>query len=264
MSNKYLIIKDYYKSLKSMYVDTMDYYTDFTMIKSNVIDDGIWNFLCNFKTKDYEAFKKQFQDSKKLFIDRIPRFYIIKTEPLAKFLDEMTKDYAIYCKDTWFVTNINQLSLNYKSSLNIKIKLCTNKDDIINTIMNGFSTGDSLDPYGNLSPTYRIALEQKLFKENSDYDVLHFAAYYNNEPISIVSITKHKNSNIAHLNNLTTLKQYKGQGVAKELLTFIIKELKKINIEIVIFATETGAYTEKYYIDLGFQIYEYGYCFEEK
>lgn len=150
----------------------------------------------------------------------------------------------------------------YKSTLPISIQITNNKEDVVETIMKGFSTGDPNDPYGDLSPTYRIALNASFDKKIKGIDVLHFVAYHDKKPISIATCSIFKN--IAYLNNVTTLKDYKGKGVAKEVLSFAIKVLKEKKCKSIIFATETGAYTESFYQKLGFKIVDYGYCFEEK
>ena len=68
----------------------------------------------------------------------------------------------------------------------------------------------------------------------------------------------------AYLNNVTTLKQYKGHGIAKEVILNMVKLLKERDIKQIIFATEKNAYTEVFYKKLGFTVVEYGYCLEEK
>lgn len=52
------------------------------------------------------------------------------------------------------------------------IEMSNNKQEIVDCIMNGFSTRDPNDPYGDLSPTYRECLEKKLFAKNAKYQ--HF------------------------------------------------------------------------------------------
>ena len=253
---------EYYKALKNMYVDKVIEYDDFTFVGSDTIDDGIWNFVCNLKANNIDSFIKTFENSKNLFIDRTPRFYILQSEKMSRWLEMLKSKYKLYCKDTWFVTNITDLRLEYKSKINIEIKLCENKKDIIETIMKGFSTGEVNDPYGDLSPTYRTALNKTFGKEQSGYKTYHYVAYYNNQPISIATATI--KDDVAYLNNLTTLKEFKGNGVAKELLSYLINQLKKQKVKTVVFATETGAYTEELYKKLGFAIADYGFCFGEK
>ncbi len=254
--------EQYYQSLKNMYVDEIISYDHFKMVKSNIIDDGIWNFVYDIKANSVDTFINNFNDSKRYFDNRVPRFYILKSDKNSKFLDTLTNNYNIYCEDSWFNTPLDKLNLNYKAKVDVAIELSNNKQEIIDCIMDGFSTHDPNDPYGDLSPTYRESLNKKLFSENSNSKTYHYVAKYNGKVVSIAGITI--TGNTAYLNNVTTLREYKGKAISKELLSYIVKELKSKNIQNIVFETETGAYTENYYKKLGFEVVDNGYCFEEK
>ena len=245
-----------------MYTDSIKINDKYTHIKSNIIDDGIWNFICYLKANNIDDINAIFNNSKTNFINRVPRFYLLKSENIFSHLSSIEKEYNYYCKDSWFCTKLNNLNFDYKSKLDIKIKLSENNKEITKLIMKGFSTNDPEDPYGDLSITYQEALETNLGKTKNDFITKHFIAYLNKSPIAILSVTF--KDNIAYLNNATTLKEYKGNGVAKELFSYVINYLKSQKIKEVVFATETGAYTEQFYKKLGFEIVDYGYCFEEK
>ena len=253
--------EQYYEALKNMYVDEIIFGNNFKMVKSNTIDDGIWNFIYDIKAKDYDEFIGKFNQAKKLFKCRVPRFYILKSDENSKYLDELKQNFNLYCEDSWFMTPIENLTLNYKAKIDVNIEMSNNKQEIVDCIMNGFSTHDPNDPYGDLSPTYRECLEKKLFAKNAKYPTFHYVAKHNGKVVSIAGITI-KDSNV-FLNNVTTLKEYKGKSISKELLTCIVKDLKNKNIKNIIFATEIGAYTENYYKNLGFKVVDYGFCFEE-
>ena len=252
----------YYKALKNMYVDNVEKKDEYTFISSNIIDDGIWTFVCDLKANAIDEINLVFNSSKNKFINRVPRFYILADEINKSLLSELKQQYNVYCEDSWFCSKCCDLELNFNSKIDITVKICEDKSDIIETIMKGFSTGDPNDPYGDLSPTYREALEVNFGKENDGFKSIHFVAYHKEEPISVATITH--NQEIAYLNNVTTLKEFKGKGVAKEVLTNCIKYLKEIGVSEIMFATETGEYTEIFYKNLGFKVVNYGYCFEEK
>lgn len=112
-----------------------------------------------------------------------------------------------------------------------------------------------------MSRTYRTCLEQKFNNHLQKYEIKHFVAYFENKPISIASITYDKNT--AFLNNVTTMKEYKGNGIAKQILSDILIFLKSKNIKEICFATKKNAYTESFYSKLGFKIVSCGYCFEQ-
>ena len=203
-----------------------------------------------------------FEYSKKNFIARTPRFYILKSDHDSDLLVKFKHNYSIYCEDSWFMTPIKELNLNYKAKIDVRIKISNNKKEIIDCIMNGFSTHDPNDPYGDLSPTYRKSLESKLFDSKAKYKTYHYVAEHDGKVVSIAGMTIKDNN--AYLNNVTTLKNFKVNGVSKEILSCVVKDLKDEHIQNIIFATETGAYTETYYKNLGFKVVDYGFCFEER
>lgn len=254
---------NYYQALKSMYVDDIAVYNNFTMVKSDIIDDGIWNFIFDVKAKNYKKYKNIFNGSKEKFGSLVPRFYVLASDK-CKFLEQLKTDYNIYCEDSWFKTSINNLNLNYKAKIDVDVQQSKNKQEIIDCIMDGFSTGDPNDPYGDLSPTYRESLNKKLFTSTPGYNTYHYTATCRGggKAISIASITICGKN--AYLNNVTTLKEYKGKAISKQVLSYLVEDLKNKKIKNIIFATEKGAYTEQYYKKLGFKIVDYGYCFEEK
>ena len=253
-SNFSIKLIKYYKALQSMYVDDVIDYESFVHIKSNIIDDGIWNFVYSKSGNVAETFEK----SRSLFVDRTPRVYVLSKTLSTLKLNEYLSKYNTYCVDSWFCNNINNMRLNLVSDFNIEVELCEDKDIITNTIMEGFSTGDPNDPYGNLSPTYKEALEKKLGADN----LVHLIAKYEGNVAGIATCTLQ--GEYAFLNNVTTIKKYKGHGIAKEVILNMIKLLKEREIKYIVFATEKNAYTEIFYRKLGFSVVEHGYCLEEK
>ena len=244
----------YYDGVKSMYVDEINEYKDYVHIKSDIIDDGIWNFV--YTSKD--DIERVFENSRNLFINRVSRVYVLSKNIPNKKLEKYLEKYNVYCVDSWFCNDVNKIKLKLKSDFNLEIELCEDKNVIINTIMEGFSTGDPNDPYGDLSPTYKESLEKKLSFDNT----INLVAKYKGNVAGLASCTLKDET--AYLNNVTTLKQYKGHGIAKEIILNMIKLLKEKNVKQIIFATEKNAYTEIFYKKLGFTVVEYGYCFEEK
>lgn len=244
----------YYDGLKSMYVDDIKDYKDYVHIKSDIIDDGIWNFVYTSSDDIDNIFNK----SRSLFVDRTPRVYVLSKSISSQKLEKYLQRYSTYCVDSWFCNDLSKIKLKLRSDFDLEIGLCEDKDVIINTIMEGFSTGDPNDPYGDLSPTYKESLEKKLSFGNT----VHLVAKYKGNVAGLASCTLKDGT--AYLNNVTTLKQYKGHGIAKEVILNMVKLLKERDIKQIIFATEKNAYTEIFYKKLGFTVVEYGYCLEEK
>ena len=54
----------YYKALKNMYVDNVEKKDEYTFISSNIIDDGIWTFVCDLKANSIDEIKLVFESSK--------------------------------------------------------------------------------------------------------------------------------------------------------------------------------------------------------
>jgi len=62
---------------------------------------------------------------------------------------------------------------------------------------------------------------------DGDKDALHFGAFVNGVLVSVASI--YSTNQVARLRKFATLPDYQHQGIGSQLLTHIIKELKKNN-----------------------------------
>lgn len=102
--------------------------------------------------------------------------------------------------------------------------------------MNGFSSDNPEDPYESLSDGYRIALEKSFNKTDSEYQVIHYLGEKEQEVISTATVVYKKDKAIIY--NVTTNKKYKKQGACKQMMSDIIKDLIKLNINEICVQTE--------------------------
>ena len=99
--------EQYYQSLKNMYVDEILSFNDLKMVRSNIIEDGIWNFVYDIKANSFDDFVKKINESKRYFKNRVPRFYVFKSDGNAKYLNKLKEKYNLYCEDSWFNTPLD-------------------------------------------------------------------------------------------------------------------------------------------------------------
>jgi N-acetylglutamate synthase-like GNAT family acetyltransferase len=116
--------------------------------------------------------------------------------------------------------------------------------------MDGFSGDNPEDPYESLSDGYKIALEKSFNKNDSEYQIIHYLGKKDEESISTATVVYKKDKAIIY--NVTTNKKYQRNGVCKQLMSDIIQDLRKLNINEVCVQTEQGFYTEQVYKNMGF------------
>ena len=154
--------------------------------------------------------------------------------------------------DVWMtLDNLEQFG-TYKSKIDFSVKKVDEKikELFIQAVMNGFSGDNPEDPYESLSDGYRIALEKSFNKTDSEYQVIHYLGEKEQEVISTATVVYKKDKAIIY--NVTTNKKYKKQGACKQMMSDIIKDLIKLNINEICVQTEQGFYTEQVYKNMGF------------
>ena len=226
----------YYEAMKSMYVDKITVEDEFINISSNDIKDGKWNFVYSNRDDVDATFEKSQS-----------RVYVLSKNLSQDKLNRCFNKYNVCYENSWFCNDLSKVKLKLKSDLRIQIELCEDKDIVINTIIEGFNLND---------PSYRDTLERKWDLE----DTIHLIAKYEGDVAGLASCTI--KGDVAYLCNVTTLKQYKGHGIAKELILNMIKVFKDREVKQVIFSTPKDGFTEVFYKRLGFTVVEYGYCLE--
>lgn len=220
---------------------------------SNLIDDEYWNFAY-LKNKDI-SLNKIFDEIKCSMnkLERKPIIYITSNIIDLKLQENIKNSkLKLLYTDVWMtLDNLEKFKL-YKS----KIDFCVYKVDktlkkqFIQAIMDGFSGDNPEDPYNSLSDGYKIALENSFNENNSKYKVIHYLGKKENEAISTATVV-YKNQK-AIIYNVTTNKKYQRNGVCKQMMSNIIQDLIKLNINEICIQTEKGFYTEEVYKNMGF------------
>lgn len=226
---------------------------DYDIYYSDLIDDEYWNFA--YLKNDEVSLKETFEDIKLNMnkLNRKPIIYItsdIIDSELQEKIDN-SKLKSLYT-DVWMtLDNLEQFG-TYKSKIDFSVKKVDEKikELFIQAVMNGFSGDNPEDPYESLSDGYRIALEKSFNKTDSEYQVIHYLGEKEQEVISTATVVYKKDKAIIY--NVTTNKKYKKQGACKQMMSDIIKDLIKLNINEICAQTEQGFYTEQVYKNMGF------------
>lgn len=226
---------------------------EYDIYYSDVIDDEYWNFayLKNSKVSLRETFKDMKDDMIKL--NRNPIIYItsnIIDSKLQKEIEDV--NLKLLYTDVWMtLDNLEKFGL-HKSKINFstyKVDKCL-KEQFIAAVMNGFSGDNPGDPYESLSDGYKVALEKSFNENGSEYKVIHYLGKKEQEAISTATVIYKKQKAIIY--NVTTNKKYQRNGVCKQMMSDIIQDLVKLNINEICVQTEQGFYTEQVYKNMGF------------
>lgn len=221
---------------------------------SNLIDDEYWNFayLKNNNIILNEIIKNIKLDMNS--INRKPIIYVtsnITNNQLQEQIKQSKID--LLYSDTWMVQNNLKEFENYKSQIDFYFKEVDEdlKEEFINAVFDGFSSDNKEEPYQSLSTGYRVALENSFTNNDKEYKIINYLGKNEKEIISTATVV-YKNDK-AIIYNVTTNKNYRRKGVCKKMMTNIIHELVKLNINEVCVQTEKGFYTEEVYKKMGFK-----------
>lgn len=247
------IIDIHLNSQLYLYMSNVIRKQDYDIYYSDLIDDGYWNFAY-LKNKEV-SLENIFDDIKFNMnkLNRNPIIYITSNIIDSK-LQESIKDSKLKSlyTDVWMtLDNLEQFEL-YKSKIDFSVYKVdeTLQKQFIQAIMDGFSGDNPEDPYESLSDGYRIALEKSFNENNSEYKVIHYLGKKEKEAISTATVVYKKDKAIIY--NVTTNKKYQQNGVCKQMMSDIIKDLIELNIGEICVQTEQGFYTEEVYKKMGF------------
>ncbi len=226
---------------------------DYHIYYSNLIDDEYWNFayLKNNKASLKETFEDVKIDMSKL--NRNAIIYItsnIIDSTLQKNIQNSELK-SLYT-DVWMtLDNLDKFEM-YKSKIDFNIYKVDEslKKQFIQAVMDGFSGDNPEDPYESLSDGYKIALDKSFNGNDSEYKVIHYLGKKEQESISTATVVYKKDKAIIY--NVTTNKKYQRKGVCKQLMSDVILDLQKLNINEICVQTEQGFYTEQVYKNMGF------------
>ena len=220
---------------------------------SDVIEDEYWNYAYLKSGEDLEKTIKEV-NSKMKQINRKPVIYITSNILDEKIKQDIKKlNLSLVYTDCWmFLDNLNEFK-TYKSSIDFSIYKVDKRlqYQFVKTVMDGFSGDNPDDPYDQLPESYRITMEKSFQKKYENAEIINYIAMKNETPIGTATILYNENKAIVY--NITTLKDYKRKGVCKRTMSYIINELKKLNIKEVCLQTEKGYYPEEIYKKMGFK-----------
>ena len=242
----------------NLYMSEKKSYDNFDIYFGGLIDDYYWNFATNIKSKTKEEFKLDWETMKSVFKERNlqPVAYLTPLSPLYNDVDNL--NLAVLYTDSWLTLKDIKNYPYYKSKLELTFEI-VNKDNIekfIDGVCAGFASDDPEDPYGELSEGYRIALRNGIKVNDPKYKIQHYLVYC--EDVVVGTATVCYSDKIACVYNVTTAKAYKKNGIAKELMSYLIKDMAAKGIKLICLQTEKGFYTENIYIKLGFEKAFYG------
>lgn len=223
---------------------------NYNILLSDLIDDQYWNFA--YLKNDNIDLNKVWQDIKDEMkkYNRQPVLYI--TSSNSNLEEKLKKlNLNILYTDVWMINGDLDNFEDYKSKIDFKVSIVDEnlKNKFIQAVMDGFSGDNPDDPYESLSEGYRIALEQ--CKSDGKYKVNNYIGLYNDEAISTATVIYKDNKAIIY--NVTTNMNYQKQGVCKQTMSEVIKDLINIGITTVCLQTEKGFYTEQVYKNMGFK-----------
>lgn len=259
------IINVHFGTQSSLYFSSVIKSQDYDIYYSDVIDDEYWN-IAYLKNNDVQL-KEIFNEIKKEMVksNKRPVIYITSNIMSLKLQEEIESlNIEPLYTDVWMTLDNLEKFGTYKSKIDFTVNRVDKnlKEQFINAVMNGFSGDDPEEPYQNLSEGYKIAIDKSFGENDSEYKVIHYLGIKGEESVSTATVIYRNNKAIIY--NVTTNKKYQRQGVCKKMMSDIIQDLIKLNIDEVCVQTEQGFYTEKVYKKMGFKEKIIGKAYIEK
>ena len=248
-----------------MYLSGIVRKNEYNVYYSNVIDDGYWNFA--YLKSNKLPLKKTFKDIKSDMqkLKRNPTIYITSNIIDSKLREEIKNvDLKVLYTDVWMTLDKIDQFKSYKSKINFSTYKVDEslKNQFIEAVMKGFAGDNPEDPYESLSDGYKVALKESFNENHSEYKVIHYLGKKEQESISTATVIYKKQKAIIY--NVTTNKLYQRNGVCKQMMSDIIQDLIKLNINEICVQTEQGFYTEQVYKNMGFKERLLGMAYIEK
>ena len=247
-----------------MYADHIISHKDCKFIFSDLIDDGYYNFLFDFKCASVDDAEKILKKNSELFIrrGRVPRIYVVDNNENKQIIPKLMKKYDVFDSDTWFCTEIANINFAREKIADVSVELSNDRGLVVELVKKGFSTKDANDPYGFVPDCYWQELYNNFGKCQNGFKTFHFVGSLKGRQIGVASaVVKGK---FAYLNNLCVQKPYRQRGVANSIIKEMLNFLKSHGVEKTIFLTEKNGYPAKIYKKMGFLPMCDGYCFEMK
>lgn len=256
------VILSFYSTIAPSYHMTIENKNNYYVINSKSISDEFNNFvylknLNNYKPETINNAQLEMKTFGRRELMYLPSF---NSNDINKVID-ITKKHPVIFHDVWMKLR-SGYNTKYKHCLlqNVTFKECNEKEakDILEVFDAGFINvvGDACYKY---SEEYLIKY-QKILKENmlKQQKIVPYMAYYNGKPISLLFI--YKNYCNAFICQITTLLEYRRQGVASALIRYAIEEERKHCVEEFFLVTEKYTYLESFYLKNNFEEIAQGCC----
>ena len=248
------LIDVHFNGQLNLYLSTKQEHEKYDIYYSDVIEDEYWN-LAYLKNTDID-FSKVWEEIKHNMnkLKRKPIIYITSNIINEKINQEIKKlELKQIYTDVWMILNDLEQFEQYDSKIEFSIHRVDEnlKTQFVKAVMEGFSGENLEDPYGALGKGYEILL-YKSFENNSDkYKIQHYLGIYQDESVSTATVVYKKENAIIY--NVTTKNKYQKQGICKNMMSYIIKDLSRKGIKTVCMQTEKGYYTQEVYGNMEFK-----------
>lgn len=227
----------------------VDKYEKYNIFYHNQIKDVYFNFITDINANTKEDFDKIMQEASTK-IKAKNRDIVVYTSPTKKtFLYDA---YELVSSEVWQIyKDLNKIKF-IKTNCPFEVTLEPTNDMKLYSeeLIKAYQTGDPQDPYGDLDITYQEVYANYTKPQNNfTYEFLF--AKINDE---IVGITQGVYDNeIYGIYGLAVKKQFRNQGIGKEIVKQQLQMCKNKNLKLAFLQTEDGYYPANLYRKLGFE-----------
>lgn len=208
----------YYQLQHGMYFTNKITTDSYSLYYSNILNDTLWNYAV---VSDISPLSKIYDDIVHDFkrVNKKPCFYISSTQTEDfKFLQD--KKYRVDFARSWLRYDGKGL----ESKFNVRQALTEqDKEDFIKVYTEVIQENSTDKSYTNLSPAHLDVLKKSFFSPQYH----HFIAYYDQLPVSIITLGI--KDGYGMLCNLATSTSYRGKGYAQSVLKSAIDWWKENN-----------------------------------
>jgi GNAT superfamily N-acetyltransferase len=253
----------HYACLQGVYFSQLEVMENHFLLSSDLIDDSYYNYCAKIKANDDAELEDIIGHAKVYFSEkkRNVSLYITPSSTLycnQKKLNGYTKVYT----DAWMVLE----KFNFQAKTNVPaqshVRLIKSKEDFykfVDTFSLAYGGGNPEDPYANLSPTYKNALENSYF-QNSRFKYAHYIAEINNSPVGVATAISY--GGITGVYNVGTIDSARNCGVGRNLMEAITKDFLDNQYSKTLFLqTEHLSHVERWYYKMGFKTMFLGECY---
>lgn len=229
-------------------------YDRFTILLIEEFDDDYLNLAINIKAKNAKEFEEDFKRIKEIMNKNKRKTSIfINNDVLLSTVDFESKGLRISDNSVWLILENLKDYPEFKNNIDINISKINKQEGKYYPyiVEKGFIRSNEEDPYDGLSKSVVEAIKRSCYKNNNIFTTEHYVAKYNSNIVGTITIMYEKE--IAYIYNVTVDANHRRQGICKQLMSHIIKRLKKLEINQVVLQTEKGFYPEKIYKNMGFK-----------